>query len=315
MGSDGVAVSSMFKVNPVESTAALAPKVAYSPDMQKYLVLWYDESASGSNGFGGTIFGRFVSTTGVLEDVVSVVQDPSTSTRFLHNSILGYDSVNKQFVFVWEGKSASGASNDIYLRAIDTKKVFGNIVKVTESPENEFTPSMAVKSDGSEYCVAYTKNEGGVAVKRVDAVLGISGAETLVTSAGATDAGIVYNSSDNKYLVTWTESGTIKGKFINSCAGTDGGAINTIKNSSGKSVATYNKTSNTYAIIAENMTNIANGYVILSSQGTILRSGDVFGLGASNGNYSPVIAPNLTDGRFGATSAKDHGTTRFISDL
>lgn len=306
MNNDGTAVGQSFKIDGPATTQALAPKVSYASDIQKFLVVWYDTPGN----LGGTVYGRFIGATGAIEDLVSIAQDSSLSTIFNPNGILRYDSVNRQFVYVWEG------SDNVYLRALDTNKVFGNIVKVTEGGTRHFSPAVAVKTDGSEYCVAYdNRSQGGVGVKRVDAILGTTGAETFATNAVATDVSIVYNSTDNKYLVTWSESGSIKGKFINSCNGADGGDITTIKTGLIMAVSAYNRSSNTYGIIGQNSTNIANGYVVLSSQGTVLRSGDVFGAGASNGNFLPVMAPNVTDGRFGASSAKDRTTTRFVSDL
>ncbi len=312
INNDGTYFGPTFKID--SSVSALAPKVAYSSELQKYLVLWYDAPSN----FGGTIYARFISQTGALEDLVSVAQDPSSSTLFYPNSILSYDSINNQFVFVWEGsqEGSTNTVNNIYLRALDNNKVFGNIVRVTNGGTRYWMPAVAVKSDGSEYCVVYdTRDQGGVKVKRVDAILGTTGAETSVTSAGATDVSIAYNSANNKYLVTWTESGSTKGKFLNSCDGGDGGEISTIKTGLAKAITSYNRTSNSYGIIGQNMTNIGNGYVIFNSQGVILRSGDLFGTGATNGNFSPVIAPNELDGRFGASSSKDHSTTRFASDI
>lgn len=315
MSNNGSPVGPAFRLT--SSTNALAPKVAYSADLQKYLVLWYDAPSN----FGGTIYGRFVSSTGVAEETVSVNQDPSTSTVFEPNSILRYDSVNKQFVFVWQGSHApvGGVANDIYLRALDNNKAFGNIVKVAEGGGvRRWAPAVAVKTDGSEYCVAYdTRDNGGIKVKRVGAVTGEVGAETSATSAVASGASIVYNSVNNKYLVTWQELENlvikVKGKILNSCDGTDGGQIFTVKNNLTNAISAYNPVSNRYAIIGQNQNDFANGYVILGPTGNTIEVGDLFGSGTINkGSFAPVIAPNLNDGTFAQTTSRDYAMTRFL---
>lgn len=320
MSNTGVAVGSAFKIDGPSTVQALAPKVSYSPDTQKFLVVWYDATA----GFGGNVYGRFISSTGTLEDLVSVAQDPSSSTIFNPNGVLGYDSVNKQSVFVWEGSrvGVTGSVNDIYLRALDNNKAFGNIVKVAEGGGvRRWAPSVAVKTDGSEYCVAYdTRDIGGIKIKRVDAILGTTGAETSATNAVASGVSIVYNSVNNKYLVTWQEVENlivkVKGKILNGCDGTDGGQVFTVKSDLSTAISAYNPVSNRYAIIGQNQNDFANGYVILGPTGNTIEVGDLFGSGTiTKGQFAPVIAPNINDGTFSQTSSRDYAITRFLANF
>lgn len=320
MSNAGGTVSSVFKISGQSTAQVLTPKVSYSPDTQKFLVVWHDTAS----GFGGNIYGKFITPTGIPEDLFSVAQDSSSSTVFNPNGILRYDSVNKKFVLVWEGSriNLTDSVNDVYLRTIDSNKTFGTIIKVTDGGGvRRWSPAVDVKTDGSEYCVAYdTKDIGGVRIKKVDALLGTVGTETLVTNTMASGVGIVYNSVNNKYLVTWQELENlvvkVKGKILNSCDGTDGGQIFTIKSDLSTVTSAYNPVSNRYAIIGQNQNDFANGYVILGSGGNIIELGDLFGSGTiTKGNFAPIIAPNLNDGTFSQTSSRDYIMTRFLTNF
>ena len=132
---------------------------------------------------------------------------------------------------------------------------------------------------------------------------------------GNTD--IEYNKSTKKYLAVYDYAGTpVKGQILNSCSVTNGGSIFTIKAGMGRASLAYNSKSNTFGVIGQG-TDTTDPYVILNSTGGVIKSGGLFAdpTPSTHGLYAPVIAPNINDGSFGATSSWNYGMTRFIAGL
>jgi hypothetical protein len=316
---NGVQITPQFKINDFQSTSGLSPKVAYAQNLNKYLVIW--DSV-------GTTHARFVNPDGSLGSVSSSPQ--GSAAIFLPNSILRYDSKNKKFVFVWEGRTPA---INVYLQTIDAVTgVFGPIIKVTtDDTLRNWAPALAVNDStnsinvsgayNTEYCVIYdTRNQGGVALRTVNGATGAVGPETFITeAAGAGDVSLSYDSNHNKYLATWMEGFVIgtRAKLLNSCDGTDGGKIFTVKTSLGAAISAYNPRSDQYGIVGVNWRDAANGFIIINSNGTIIKTGDLFTAEKSNtfGNFAPVIAPNINDGTFGVISSENYVLTRFIPNV
>jgi len=316
MDNGGNPVTSSFRINSDTSRTALAPKVAYASDINKYLVVWFTESGN----LFGAVTAQFINPDGSF-DGANFGMDIGTGF-FMSNSVLRYDSVNKKFVFVYIGDSIS-------IVTIYANRTFGTQVRVSGGGGYWRAPSLAVNERNNEYCVAFiwldnpsvtTAIETRAA--RVDASTGAVGTETVVNGVGdATHPAIEYNTVENKYFVAWNTNYAdgVKGKILNSCNGQDGGPVlpllpNTGEGSQGGGTLAYNAKSKQYAVIGQDASDAGNTYGIFDSSMRKLAGGVIF-TDARNGNFVPSIAANIKDGTFSAISSRDYELTRFIAGI
>ncbi len=314
MGNNLTPITPEFKLNTnTGSTQALGAKVAYSPNINKYLAVWVVFDLPNPNA-AGQIYGRFVNPDGTFSgNVFSIFKDSSGSgaTAFYANSTLQYDGKNKKFVMVWN-------YDGVKLVTISESGVPGTPIQVVSGLTAGYLPSVAVSENNNEYCVAYDKRSNSprkVATKKVNAATLSVGAENSLSAPGDYMS-IAYNTTNNQYLVGWGEAGVMKGRILKSCNINDlsstGGTF-TIQSAGATGQLAYNSRSNTYASIVQNQTSSANAYNILSATGAKIKEGTAFTGGF--GNFAPTIAANTTDGTFAATSSYEYATTRFAPNL
>ncbi|MES3005032.1 MAG: hypothetical protein V4690_02890 [Patescibacteria group bacterium] len=332
MNNDGTSVGGQITITSGHSGG---PKVAYSKDINKYLVVWlaWDD---GDKTTTSNIMGRFINPDGTFSGSPFLVHSdtsyPNDSSMFYSNSPMQYDSKNKKFVYVWQTVKPGRHSN---LRTISTTGEVGPRINLTSSlstvaeDDGRGDPAVAIKESTNEYCVIYQRGYStgtgasatwnpSIRARTVNALTGTVGPETVVYSESGANAtvvmmSIVYNSVNNKYLVGWSGTNGAKGKFMTSCNGSVAGSTITLNSAaSGHSLA-YNPKSNQYASIGQNPHNAGNTFVILNSNGVKVSEGVAFAGGY--GNFSPTIAANTTDGTFSATSAYEYGITRFAPNL
>jgi hypothetical protein len=329
MNNNGTPASSQITITAGDSGG---PKVAYSKDVNKYLVVWL-EWDDGNNTSSSQIKARFINPDGTFSGNPFLVHNdatwPNDSSMAYSNSAMQYDSKNKKFVYVWQTGNPGLHSN---LRTISTTGVVGNRINLTSglsapyAEDGRGDPAVAIKESTNEYCVVYGRGyalnnvwNASLKARTVNALTGAIGPETTIVSASGPNAifntrGIVYNSVNNKYLVNWTSASSgAQGKFMTSCDGSTAGATLTLNSFSSAHSLAYNPTSNQYASIGQNGPNAGNTYVILNSNGVKVSEGVAFAGGY--GNFSPTIAANTTNGTFAATSALEYGTTRFAPNL
>ena len=330
MGNDGKAVTPEFSISSLPSSIQQgAPKVAFAPDMNKYLVVWLGWDPS-------TIYGRFVNADGTFSgDIFPIYKDvDGEASYFKAPSFLRYDQKNKKFVLTWD--VARGLPGQIYIITIDQSGNIGPLIKATDSLELRTTEDwgrghgvLAVNDDRDEYCIVYSRGyDNGIwnsfiHVRKMNSLTGELGPETTVVATENSAVGypmIAYNSIDKNYFVAWAGSSEVSGRIINSCDGQD------VKNPIGSytgvglNAVSYNPKSNTYAAIGQDgddgTNDGANTYFIFDSSGKILTNGQVFlDSGFRNGNFAPSIAANTQDGTFAATSSKDYEIARFVVNI
>jgi hypothetical protein len=328
MKNDGTTIGSQITISSGDSGG---PKVAYSKDINKYLVVWLEWDDADKTAVS-QIKARFVNPDGTFSGstfmVHADVSYPNDSSMAYSNSAMQYDSKNKKFVYVWQTGNPGRQSN---LRTISTTGVVGGRINLTSSlsatyqEDGRGDPAVAIKESANEYCVVYGRGyslnnvwNASLRARTVNALTGAIGPETVIVSDAGPSAifntvGVVYNSVNNKYLVNWTSSSGAKGRFMSSCNGSTAGATITLNPVSSAHSLTYNPRSNQYASIGQNGPNSGNTYVILNSNGIKVSEGIAFAGGY--GNFSPTIAPNISDGTFAAASSLEYATTRFAPNL
>ncbi len=316
MGSDGNPVGDVFRVNAASSLNAWSPLVSYSPDADKFLVVWTEEIDRNN----WNTYGRFVSSDKTLGSQFQLNLDhPLFSEGADRESALRYDSKNKKFVLIW--RYVGGGRSAAVITTVSLSGVMGPIVEVatgTQSTSNRiWGPSIAVNEDRNEYCAIYDfRDTSKWGTAKINASNLSVGTKSLVNTL-TLNVDIAYNSQTKKYLAMYDTSYTsgVKGKILNSCSGTDGGNVFTIKAGTSASTVTYNPRSNNFAVIGQNDPAPGNGYAILCPSGTVLKTGNLFTTGYSKGVFLPNIAPNINDGSFGATSSRDYGMTQLVVGL
>ncbi|OGM99692.1 MAG: hypothetical protein A3B91_01470 [Candidatus Yanofskybacteria bacterium RIFCSPHIGHO2_02_FULL_41_29] len=320
MANNQTPITAQFSIS--GKSNSISPHVAYDKDKNRYLAVWIDLDTSQTE-----IFGRFINSDGSFAgNPFLITRDFTDNPFFYPNAPLRYDSVNKKFVLVWENRSPN---IDIYLRTINPNTGQGDpTIKIVNSGGIiGSAPSLAINEQANEYCIAYhcyggsctvSPNSSATAIRRVDPQTGQVGQMTLAEINTAGEVSLAYNSTDNQYLATWKDinSGpSVKGKILSSCDGTDASSGSfMVLNDAGSAINTYNPTSNTYAVVAQDQSSIRNRFGQLDNRGVLLTSSYIFTDG-TNGNYSPFIAPNTRDGKYAAISSKDYAMVRFLSNL
>ena len=333
MGNDGAPIAPQFQIS-VTTGGPNAPKAVFAPDLDKYLVIWIEWNNPNTTTTS-EINGRFINPDGSFsgdEFIVHTDVDYPAGASFVYpNSRLRYDIKSKKFVFVWETRSPGINAN---LITIDQFGRPGTQIKITENlpaPNSEERrgedPAVAVNAYGNEYCVAYRdgyndstgKWIANIKMRSVSAITGEIGPETTVMTrddANITTTNLVYNSTNDQYLVAWgVVGGKSEGRILNSCNGGDGNGIILFSSIIGTPAVTYNSKTNNYAIIGQDQNDVGNTYYILSSGGTVLTSGVKLVPDANHGNYSPSIEANTNEWTFAMTSSRDYAVTRFIPNL
>ncbi len=203
-----------FKIN--QGTAyAGTPRVAYSPESNKYLVAWED-SRGGTNT--RQTYARFVQPDGTMPG--SDFQVMSQTTFF---NDLEYDQLNKKFVFLFED-----AGKNSFIKTVDASGTVSDSLKVPRliSEGYEGQGRLAINTNLNQYWVAMmpclapdgaTSEDCKATLYRIDISTGVLKGEALVLSQpnigqnkfGGID--IAYSPVDKQAVVMWLERGRPEG--------------------------------------------------------------------------------------------------------
>ncbi|MCP4379325.1 MAG: isopeptide-forming domain-containing fimbrial protein [bacterium] len=174
----------------------------------------------------------------------------TASTHVAVNPAIAFNSTNNEFLTVWEGTEGSDASEQrrIYAQRIDTETgaelgtndfVSGEVPGAAAIDKDARDPAVAYNSTANEYLITFqgeptagSGSEPEVYGQRVNAATGaLIGSAFLISDCGApgnasADVGaafgypqdVVYNATNNEYLVVWRcddvgDGGIINGEF------------------------------------------------------------------------------------------------------
>lgn len=315
MSNDGKRIGSPIKISGT-LTGNLAPRVGYSPDINKFLVIWLKENTNTDL----TLYGQFVSADGTLSGNPIVID---RGTFLLHaNTSVEYDSVNKQFVFVLENR-ASGVQ--VALNTLSTSGQPGTRVNVTTPSNGSFNgaPSVAVNGRDGQYCVMYQHVEdsirnSGSEVTVVPVTIGTRqvGQPSVLINNSQFTYNIVYNSQDNEYMGLWASADEteLQGKIFSGCKGEPEEDPLFIGDHYHNGNLAYNSKSNSYAAVVQERDSNDNHLYVINSGGGVIYESIIFG-GAEKGNFGPRIAGNTTTGLYAAITSEGYATTKFASNL
>ncbi len=196
-----------FRLDGTGNGTAGTPKIAYSPDFEKYLVVWEDSRPCGSRC--RSAYGRLVSADGAP---IGSDFPINQSAAFLAG--VTYDSVNKKFVVSYE-------FDGIFFRTVAEDATVSGQFKLPNYFDYQGQSGLAVNTALNQYWIAYATVVGGadtareddrIYYSRVDAktlqVIGqpVQLSATRLGRLAVQGAHIAYSASGGA-MVNWTERG------------------------------------------------------------------------------------------------------------
>ncbi len=184
-----------------------APAVAYNSIDNQYLVVWPDNRAPDCIL---CIYGQRVSGAGVL--VAGEVLISSQGGSFLSFGLaLAYNSTGNQYLVVWDDDREGPYSSDIHgQRVSGAGALLGGEISINIHESVQYAPDVAYNSTNNEYLVAwhdYRNDAPDIYGQRVSATGTLIGGDFPISTAASDQLvpEVAYNSTSNKYLVTWTD--------------------------------------------------------------------------------------------------------------
>jgi len=143
-----------------QADAQWSPRVAYSPDDDRYLVVWPDDRDSSTQG--RNIYGRQVRGGGVLHDefAISTAGDDQASVAVTYGS--GLDG----YVVVWKDTRNATTTPDLYGQQVSgtgalVDTVAGNNELLYTGPGAQEYPAVAWGGDGTTGLIAWQDGRAG----------------------------------------------------------------------------------------------------------------------------------------------------------
>ncbi|MDQ5823802.1 MAG: S-layer homology domain-containing protein [Chloroflexota bacterium] len=184
------------------------PAVAYNSTNNEYLVVWATAGAGASECL--CIYGRRVSAAGALLGGQFPISGEDNANTFLSfGPEVAYNSTNNEFLVVWDA-GAVYDSNIYGQRVSSTGTLLGGEIPITIHEVSQYSPDVAYNSTGNEYLVVwhgYYNDTPGIYAQRVSATGTLLGGNFPISIAPGEQLvpEVAYNSTSNKYLVTWTD--------------------------------------------------------------------------------------------------------------
>jgi hypothetical protein len=214
---------------------AVTPAVAYNPQENQYLVVWYavrfyDAGAVGSDKAEVEIFGQLLSAsgqeTGTNDFRISTTGTDGDVLRDAFDPTVAYNSQANEYLVTWEADKLNAGEFEIFGRRISatgpdgsiTEFRISNVGAIDAARDAEF-PAIAYNSQANQYLVVWhgdglpgPPNDGKLEVfgQLVSSGGAEVGSDFQISNAGGTQAAIfawkptvAYGSQPNEYLVAW----------------------------------------------------------------------------------------------------------------
>ncbi|MEI6280759.1 MAG: hypothetical protein WCP17_02035 [bacterium] len=299
------------------------PRISFSPSLNKYLVVWGIDF--GAPQYGGQIFGRFVTADGQMSGQPFQISGQIGQANI--SSKIEYDSNLKKFVV-----AIDGFEGGTYLVTIGEDGKVDAPLKVSPYVGHNFSSNVSINPTLGEYCVFYTNQRSTAEysqlfVKKYDANTKTLGKEYTVSSRTDSHFGggpsVAYNKDDGQYLAVWSYRSTKAGvgRYLKNCAPT--GSEFVIKQNFAANSVSYNPISKLFGVIGgitvpapnSGKNGEENYYLFIDSLEKIIAGARIFTNFNATGNIGPIIRANTKDGSFAATSSRDFGVTRMVTNI
>jgi hypothetical protein len=216
------------------SFGGFIPAVAYNPNADEYLVVWYGDDDTGSladdgfENFGQRLDGSTGAEIGPNDFRISDMGPDGNADFNGGVPSVTYNSNADEYLVVWYGDDGSGAQVDnefeIYGQRLDAStgaEIGPNDFRISDmGPDGDanfraIAPSVAYNSNADEYLVVWYGDEIDqdfeIYGQRLDAStgaeIGINDFRISDTVFDATFSAVAYNPSADEYLVVWGGGG------------------------------------------------------------------------------------------------------------
>ena len=254
------------------SAAHRYPRVAYSPQGDKYLVVWQD----GRSGVTWDIYGRFLARNGATSGAaLPIYAGPYTDSR----PSVAAQGNGAAFLVPFERSLTAGDRMQIYASTVSSGGAVAAPFAIRIWHNVRYLPAIAARGGSNEYLVAWTdrgaltqddifaqrvRHDGSLLGGHLSVALGRKGQE-LPRAA--------FNPSAQEYLVVWQDyrdgaDYVLYGRRLSSSGGLLGSEL-IIANAAmlhGDAAVTYSPTANQYLVVWQQVTSPASGYDIYAQR-------------------------------------------------
>jgi len=183
-----------------DTNSQLAPVVAYNSINNRYLITWYDKR--GGSNFD--IYAQKVNADGTLDGISFVVANTADN---LKNPSITYNNIDNKYLIAWDNDA------NIYAQKVNAAGTLDDgVITVCNAANNQYKPDVAYNSSAdNEYMVVWEDERNGtysdIYAQRVNADGTLDGVNLGICTRfyGQKIPAIIYNSTDNKYLITWQD--------------------------------------------------------------------------------------------------------------
>ena len=226
------------------------PRVAYNSTDQQFLVVWQDERDGNSD-----IYAQIVLTTGIPITDNIVVRDEGHE---LVDPAVAHSPISNTYMVLWDDQG----EGDIEGRAVNANGTLESAFNVFDGPITATQPAIAYNSTGNEYLVVFVYEAAGdnrdIYGQQVLADGTVTGTAFIICDNinDQSNPDVVYNATDDEYLVVWsdarTDQGDIYGRRVDAdetLLGDDDFAIATGTDAQAAPSVAWNDDDNEYLVV------------------------------------------------------------------
>ena len=185
------------------------PAVAYNPDYDEYLVVWWDDRGADTD-----IYGQFVSASGISNGdnfTITVVPDEQSYP------LVAYNSTDQEYMVVWRDKRGGSMDYDVYGQVIGANGVLSGTNFMINAYGNDQKPwDLVYDPNANHYLVVWVDvGDNLVAGQLLDAAGNLIGTNAFaVTGVGGDHPRAAYDSIRSSYMVVYDQNQDIYGQAI-----------------------------------------------------------------------------------------------------
>jgi hypothetical protein len=197
----------------VEADWQRAPKPAYNPVTDQYLVVWVDARDQ-------DIYGLKVNGNGSLSGSPFPI---AAALEYQWNPDLVYNSATNQFLVVFDDDRLVSFDHDIYGQLVNADgSLSGANFTISFPSTDQLLPVVAYNNLANQYLVVWQDDRNSatnadIYARVVNGNGSMSGADFAISTASSdqTRPDLAYAASANRFLVVWEESADIYGRLVN----------------------------------------------------------------------------------------------------
>jgi hypothetical protein len=172
------------------------PSVAYNPDDDQYLVVWWDDRESDTD-----IYGQIFSASGIPQGDNFAISNAADEQSY---PLIAYNSTDHNYMVVWRDKRG-GTDYDVYGQVISNTGVLsGTNFAVNTDADDQKPWDLIYDPNANHYLVVWVDDgKRQVEGQLLDPAGGLLPPNAFVIAAGGDRPRAAYNSNRNSYMVVY----------------------------------------------------------------------------------------------------------------